>query len=130
MCNESDFIRVGVQYGYAYERKNAAPEIYTRIKWGLLNAKGECVLNPDYSSIRIESRSFVICQAYGYNYKGSKSMLNQHGETLIPFGVYSDIDPFEEGLARCRKYVNDGAKRKKFYELFASLRLSDFGVQR
>ena len=114
VCNESDFIRVGVQYSYAYERKNAAPEIYTRIKWGLLNAKGECVLNPDYSSIRIESRSFVICQAYGYNYKGSKSMLNQHGETLIPFGVYSDIDPFEEGLARCRKYVNDGAKRKEW----------------
>lgn len=100
--SEHDFVKVGITYSYAYERSNRHPEIYTRTKWGLYNSKGECIVEPNFSSIIVGNNTIVARKAYGYDYNGEHSLMNLRGETIIPFGVYWDIEPFENGLARCR----------------------------
>lgn len=110
-----DYVHVGITYSYAFERKNSAPDIYTRTKLGLLNSDGESVLETKYSSIRVEKNGFVVGKAYGYDYDGTKSLLSAKGITIIPFGIYTNIDPFVEGLARCRQYHDDNGQRKEYY---------------
>lgn len=100
--NDSRYIHVGVTYSYAYERKNDVPSTYTRIKWGLINTEGHTVLEPQYSSIYVGENYFIVKEAYGHDYKCTKSLVDTQGKTIVPFGVYSDIEPFENGLARCR----------------------------
>lgn len=106
---ESDFVEVGITYSYAYEKKNDRPYVYTRVKWGLLNSKGEFVLEPNYSGIIVGENTIIVRRAYGYDYDGRHSLLNLEGKTILPFDTYWDIEPFENGLARCRnRYQEDG----------------------
>lgn len=107
--NDNDFIQVGMSCSYAYERKNDRPYVYNRINWGMLNCKGECVLEPKYSKIILGYNTFIVKNAYGYENDGTYSLLESNGETIIPFGIYNEIEPFENGLARCiiNKYENN-----------------------
>lgn len=114
---ESDFIEVGIIYGYAYERKNRVPEVYIRQKWGLLDSQGKLVLEPNYSGIIISANAVIVRRAYGHEYDGSHSLLNSNFETIVPFGVYRDIEPFENGLSRCRNHIWIEGKRKEVFSV-------------
>jgi hypothetical protein len=105
--SEKDLIKVGIQHSYAYERKNRHPDIYTRYKYGIMNAFGECVIEPQFSGIIIGSKSLIVRRAYGYDYDGAHALLDLNGNVIIPFGVYSQIEPFNFGLARCKNHVRD-----------------------
>lgn len=109
--SEQDFIHVGFNYSYAFERKNGEPVTYNRTKWGIINSTGSYVLEPQYSAIVINENSLTVRRAYGHNYDGSYALLSMNGETIIPFGIYKDIEPFVNGLARCRNYRQEGEKR-------------------
>ena len=100
--SETDLIRVGIRHSYAYERKNDHPSIYTRYKYGIMNAKGECVIEPIYGGIIIGENTIRVRRAYGYDYDGALGLLDMDGNVIIPFGKYSFIDEFEKGLARVR----------------------------
>lgn len=102
--SEKDLIKVGIQYSYAYERRNRHPDVYTRYKYGIMNAFGECVIKPQYSGIIIGPKSLIVRRAYGYDYDGAHALLDFNGNVIIPFGVYSDIEPFNFGFARCKKF--------------------------
>ena len=109
--SEIDFIHVGFNYSYAFERKNGEPATYNRTKWGLIDFKGEYVLEPQYSAIIVNATSIIVRRAYGRDYDGSHALLNMNGEEIVPFGVYWDIEPFQNGLARCRNHRMEGGKR-------------------
>lgn len=99
---DDDYVKVGIVYSYAYEKKNSRPYVYTRTKWGLLNSKGECVLETNYSGIVVGENTIIVRRAYGYEYDGAHALLDLQGKPIVPFGIYWDIEPFENGLARCR----------------------------
>lgn len=100
--SETDLIKIGIRHSYAYERRNRHPDVYTRYNYGIMNAKGECIIEPQYSGIRIGANSFIVRRAYGYDYDGALALLDPNGDTIIPFGEYSIIDEFEYGLARVK----------------------------
>lgn len=107
----ADYIRVAVFFSYAYERNNAAPQSYTRKKWGILNSEGKCIIEPQYSGIEIGDNTFIVSKNFGYEHN-TESLLNKQGEIIIPFGVYKTIEPFENGFARCCKINSEGNNTK------------------
>lgn len=109
--SEGSYVHVGFNYSYAYERKNGEPATYNRTKWGLINFKGEYILEPQYSAIIVNTTSIIVRRAYGHEYDGSYALLDMNGEEIIPFGIYKDIEPFENGLSRCRNYRQEDSKR-------------------
>lgn len=119
---ESDLIHVGVTYSYAYERAYNHPATYMNIKWGLINLKGECVLEPQYSNIVVDKRAFIVHEAYGYGYNGTDALLNAKRETLIPYGKYFCIETFFNGLSRCRgNKVNEDGRSTVLYGIINEL---------
>lgn len=94
--SELDLIRVGVMYTHNFgSEKN--PRIYYYSHVGLLNAKGEVLLEPKYCSISLCDNLIV---AHKGGEKGAL-VLTKELEVLIPAGTYDEIYPFDKrGLAR------------------------------
>lgn len=89
-------ILVAIQYSYAYERKNAYPQVYPRYKYGVLSPKGDVILPTEYSGIHESGDNFIVREAYGHAYKGRFSLLDKDGNTLIPFGEEQDKVLYEQ----------------------------------
>lgn len=107
----SDYVTVGIIHDYAYERSNQHPQTYIRTRLGLIDYKGHYLLEPNYSFIGEYEKSIIVREAYGYDYKGRHALLNKKGEVLVPYGTYWDIEPFENGLSRCRNHKSVNGKR-------------------
>ena len=94
---ESDFIKVAV-IETGYPKAGGKVSTYHRLLYGLINAKGEVVLEPSYLSLipAINGKPLYTVQNRAYQY----GVLTSAGKVEIPFGKYCWMDGFDNGLAR------------------------------
>ena len=97
--SESPLFIVELIYPYAIERKTSGPVAYSRYKVGIVDASGDVVFDTNYLRIMPsdDGRLFSV-----ENLDGLYGVLNREGEIIIPFGRYTFIDGFENGMARVK----------------------------
>lgn len=97
-CREdSDVVRVGIYYTYGFNRATKEPSTYLRTKWGLLNCKGEFILEPEYKQIGVSDDNQILTIQY---MDGQYEVISIDGKVIIPKGKYAWIDSFDGGLSR------------------------------
>lgn len=98
--DESDNIRVAVDYLYGFSRSGGRVATYKRPMYGLINYKGETIFEPSFYSLlpAIGNKKLYTVQNNHFEY----AVLNIDGTEVVPFGKYSWIDGFDKGLARVR----------------------------
>ncbi|MBD5338369.1 MAG: WG repeat-containing protein [Bacteroides sp.] len=107
-CREdSDVVRVGVYYTYGFNRANRDPSTYLGTKWGLLNSKGEFILEPEYKQIGVSNDNRILTIQH---MDGQYEVMSVDGKVIIPKGKYAWIDSFDSGLSRV--YVGDCDKKR------------------
>lgn len=97
---ESDNIRVTVDYLYGFSRKNGTVSSYKRPMYGLINSKGETIFEPLFYSLvpAIGNKELYTVQNKDYLY----AVLKIDGTEIVPYGKYTWIDGFDNGLARVK----------------------------
>lgn len=95
---ENDNIRVTVDDLYGFARSGGKVSTYKRPIYGLINSKGETIFEPSFYSLlpSIGEKKLYTVQNKDYKY----AVLNIDGTEVVPFGKYSWIDGFDNGLAR------------------------------
>ena len=98
--DESDNIRVAVDNLYGYPRSGGKVATYKRPMYGLINYKGETIFEPSFYSLlpAIGNKKLYTVQNNNFEY----AVLNIDGTIVVPFGKYSWIDGFDNGLARVK----------------------------
>lgn len=99
--SENDFIKVGVPYNYGFSRANGNVSAYSKSLYGLINHKGEAVVEPENCGLLVSKNSRNILLTI-QNKNGKYGVINIYGEEIIPFGKYDYIDGFDRGLARVK----------------------------
>lgn len=96
---ESDFIKVAV-IETGYPKAGGKVSTYHRLLYGLINAKGEVVLEPLYLSLipALNGKPLYTVRNRAYQY----GVLTSDGKVEIPFGKYCWMDGFDSGLARVK----------------------------
>lgn len=97
--SEEDFIRVVIIESYGYPRSGGKVSTYQRPRYGLINHKGEMVLDTVYQSIvpAIGNKTlFTVNKDYKWG------VVNTSGEEIVPLGTYDLIDGFDRGYARVK----------------------------
>lgn len=97
---ESDFIIVTISYNYGFPKSGGKVSVCQRPLFGLINYKGEVILEPVFFSLSraIGNNKLYTAQDKNYNY----GVLTTDGEEIIPFGKYDWIDGFDNGVARVK----------------------------
>lgn len=98
--DESDYIRVTVDYLYGFPRSGGRVASYKRPMYGLINFKGETIFEPSFFSLipAIGNKKLYTVQDKNLGY----AVLNIDGTEVVPYGKYSYIDGFDKGLARVK----------------------------
>ena len=98
--DESDNIRVTVDYLYGFPRSGGRVASYKRPMYGLINYKGETIFDPSFFSLipAIGNKKLYTVQDKNLGY----AVLNIDGTEVVPYGKYSYIDGFDKGLARVK----------------------------
>ena len=96
--NESDLIKVAIEHPYGIYRKNGKVAIYPHHLYGVINAKGEIVLDVEYLSLGIANNSIFSVQRMD----GKYGVIDRYGTEIVPYGKYSWIDFFDRELARVK----------------------------
>ena len=98
--DESDNIRVSVDCLYGFIRSGGRVATYKRPMYGLIDYKGETIFEPSFYSLvpAIGNKNLYTVQDNNFGY----AVLNTDGTEVVPFGKYSWIDGFDNGLARVR----------------------------
>ena len=105
---KDSLVIVALNHLHGYERKSSAPAVYCRPKYGLMNSKGELVVEIKYllmSAPRGGSRLYAV-QNMDYKY----GAIDEHGNEVIPFGKYSFLDTFYKGRSRVKIYDKEAQK--------------------
>ena len=110
---ESDVIRVGIFYTYGFNRQTKEPSTYLRTKWGLLNSKGEFILEPEYKQIGVSDDCRILTIQH---MDGEFEVVSVDGEVIVPKGTYAWIDAYDNGLTR----VNNGGCEDKRWGIIDS----------
>ena len=97
--SEEDFIRVSVTECHGYPRSGGKVATYQRPLYGLINHKGEKLLDTVYQSIVPAIGNKAL---FTVNKDRKYGVVNAQGELIVPFGTYDWIDGFERGLARVK----------------------------
>ena len=101
--SEDDFIRVGETYTHNYGTEKK-PNIYYYDRVGLINAKGEVLLEPEYNNIVFSSDRKVCVVCKGWENNKQYAVYNNNIEMIIPWGQYDVIEAFsKDGLSRVKK---------------------------
>lgn len=110
--NEDDVIRVAVNYAYGFIRSGGRVASYQRPLFGLINSKGETLLEPTFFQLApaIGDKQLFTAQ----NQKGQHGVLSADGEEIVPFGKYNWIDGFDKGLARVKIWNSEGEGKAKW----------------
>lgn len=107
-CREdSDVIRVGITYTYGFNRATKEPSTYSKTKWGLLDSRGDVLLEPDYQGIGISTDRKLLTL---HHFNGQYEVVTIDGEVIVPKGKYPWIDSFDSGFARVNYF--DGESKK------------------
>ncbi len=98
--DESDYIRVAVDDLRGFARKDGSVSSYKRPVYGLINSDGKTVFEPSLYSLvpAIGNKDLYTVQTKDYKY----GVLRIDGTEVVPFGKYSWIDGFDNGLARVK----------------------------
>ena len=99
--SENDYIKVAVAHNYGFSRTNGNVSAYSKPVYGLINHKGEVILEPENYSLLISKNSRNILLTI-QNKNGKYGVINIYGEEIIPFGKYDYIDGFDRGIARVK----------------------------
>lgn len=98
---ENDVVRVGKYFTYGFNRATKEPSTYLALKWGLVDSKGDFILEPKYRTIELSNdKQIFTVQHWNYRYE----VVNKTGEVIVPIGTHRWIDRFDNGLARA---IND-----------------------
>lgn len=97
---ESDYIRVAVDNLYGFIRSGGKVATYKRPMYGLINSKGETIIEPLLYSLApaIGNKELYTVQ----NKNGQYAVIKIDGTEVVPFGKYNWIDGFDNGLARVK----------------------------
>lgn len=95
----SGLVRAGIIRSFENDNmiKDTAP--YYRYRVGLFDTMGTKVLDVNYQGVIISQDGKILSVQ---NMKGEYGVLNLKGEIIVPFGRYSYIDGFDNGLARVK----------------------------
>lgn len=105
--SESDFVRVGIYFTYGFNRATKEPSTYLRTKWGLVDSKGNFLLEPEYKGIGIsDNKQFLTI----HHMDGQYEVINVKGNVIVPKGTYPYIDTYSNGFARVNFF--DGENKK------------------
>lgn len=98
--DESDNIRVAIDDLYGFPRSGGKVATYKRPMYGLINYKGETIFEPSFCSLlpAIGNKNLYTVQDKNFGY----AVFNTDGTEVVPYGKYSWIDGFDNGLARVR----------------------------
>lgn len=104
---ESDVIRVGINYTYGFNRATKEPSTYSKTKWGLLDSRGNVLLETDFQSIGVSTDKQLLTL---HHMDGQYEVITIDGEVIVPKGKYPWIDNFDNGFARVNYF--DGESKK------------------
>lgn len=105
--NDSDVVRVAIYYTYGFNRATKEPSTYLRTKWGLVDSKGNFLLEPEYKGIGVSDDKQVLTIQH---MNGQYEVISIEGEVIVPKGKYPYIDTFSNGFARVNYF--DGECKK------------------
>lgn len=107
-CREdSDLIRVGITFSYGFNRASKEPSTYHRTKWGLLDSRGNVLLETNYLGIGISTDRRLLSL---HHLDGQYEVVTIDGEVIVPKGKYTWIDSFDCCFARVNYF--DGESKK------------------
>ena len=110
--HESSLVRVGVLSSNAYLGTGGKIISHPRKLFGVLDASGDLIVSCEYVGIQISDDSEYITLQHpvlGY------SLIDRHGNTIIPYGVYNYMDGADHSLVRV--YVVDKETHEKKWGL-------------
>ena len=98
--SKEDKIRVAVEDIYGFIRSGGNVACYRRLLYGLINSKGEVILEPSFRHLipAIGNKELYTVQ----NTESQYGVLRIDGSVVVPFGKYNWIDGFDKGLARVK----------------------------
>ena len=96
----TDLIKVSINESYGFIKNNGEIDSRIRPLYGLINYKGEVVLDIKYHSIVPAVGNWDIITAQ--NKEGKYGVIDMNGNTIVPFGKYDYIDGFDKGFARVK----------------------------
>jgi hypothetical protein len=99
--SENDYIKVGVPYNYGFSRANGNVSAYSKLLYGLINHKGELVVEPEDCGLLVSKNSDNILLTV-QNKDREYGVINIYGEEIVPFGKYNWIDGYDKGIARVK----------------------------
>lgn len=102
--NDTDIIRVGSLFPYAYSYQNGKVSPYVRYKYRAVTSSGEFITDMEYDDIVISKDNDVITV---HDREKGYAVFDRQGNEVVPFGRYSWIDGFEHGLARVKGGNNE-----------------------
>lgn len=110
--SSKDLIKVSINESYGFIKNNDEVDSRIRTLYGLINYKGEIVLDTIYRKLELstECEDLVIVQNKDCKY----GVIDLNGNVIVPFGKYSYIYRFDKGFARVKleKYGQRGLIRK------------------
>lgn len=110
--HEKSLVRVCVLSSHAYLGTGGKIISHPRKLFGVMDANGELIVSCEYVGIQISDDSEYITLQHpvlGY------SLIDRHGNTIIPYGVYNYMDGVDHNLARV--YVVDKETHEKRWGL-------------
>lgn len=100
VLKEADFVKVGTRYSYGYPRANGEVQTYDRYKWGLLDSRGNIVLECLFANIAVsDDKELFTLKSYDSGY----CVVDRNGNIIVQYGEYSIIDGYTNGYARVKK---------------------------
>lgn len=110
--HEKSLVRVGRLISNAYIGTEGKIISYQKQMLGLLDAKGELIVNCEYAGIIVSDDSEYITLRHSI---WGHSLIDRHGNTIIPYGVYDYIDGADHNLVRV--FVADKTTKEKLWGL-------------
>ena len=96
----SDFIKVSINESYGFLKNNGEIDCRIRPMYGIINHRGETVLDTIYYSIVAAVGNWNILTVQNKNRE--YGVIDLNGNTIVPFGKYDYIDGFDKGFARVK----------------------------
>ena len=98
--SEKDYIKIAVEHKYGFQRASGNVVVYERPLFGLINYRGEVLIEPEYLVLSVSNTNsnIVVGQKKDYKY----GVIDINGNEIVPFGKYDYIDAFDRGLARVK----------------------------
>ena len=96
----TDLIKVSINESYGFIKNNGEIDCRIRPMYGIINHRGETVLDTIYYSIVAAVGNWNILTAQ--NKERKYGVIDMDGNIIVPFGKYDYIDGFDKGFARVK----------------------------